>query len=126
MKFLLQNLKNQLKQVNPLIPITLFSLLLLINISKQYLWTDEVFSYTAAKMIAQKGQPLYDAGLMYLRAPIYHETLALVFKYISESILSSRVINVIFSAVTSVFIYNFFKTKNKNAGIIAAIIFLTA
>ncbi len=125
MKNLLENVKDKLINVHPLLVIVPLSLLLLLNISKQYLWTDEVFSYTAAQMIVEKGEPLYDAGLKYLRAPIYHQTLALSFKIFSETILTSRAINVLFSFVTSAFLYKILKDRNKNAGILAAAIFLT-
>lgn len=81
----------------------------LFGIDKQYMWSDEVYSFNAAKMILEKGQAIYDSGLIYARAPIYHQLLAYSMKIFGENELGSRIINIPFWLGTSTVIFFFVK-----------------
>lgn len=83
------------------------------------MWTDEVFSFHAARMIIEKGEPIYDSGLYYGRATLYHQLLALSMSIFGVSELGSRIINIPFLVSTSiiigVFTYQLLKdTKLRN------------
>lgn len=79
------------------------------GIDKQYMWSDEVYSFNAAKMIIEKGQAIYDSGLIYARSPIYHNLLAFSMKIFGENELGSRILNIPFWLGTCAVIFFFVK-----------------
>lgn len=107
------------------------SLLLAYKIGDQYLWTDEVFSFHAAKMIIEKGIPLYDSGLDYSRASIYHNILAWSMRIFGVDTFGSRIINIPFilgTGLVSFFFTRDILQKKKNAfwmALITASIYIT-
>lgn len=106
-------------------------LLLLYKIGAQYMWTDEVFSFHAAKMILEKGIPLYDSGLYYGRSVIYNYLLAFSMKLFGVNEFGSRIINIPFVIGTTLLIFFFIRDifrsrKNNNTfGLVGALIYLT-
>ncbi|MGI6423139.1 MAG: hypothetical protein ACOX0X_00770 [Candidatus Dojkabacteria bacterium] len=81
----------------------------LLGLEKQYMWSDEVFSFHAAKMIIEKGEAVYDSGLIYGRAPIYHHLLAYSMKIFGVNEFGSRILNIPFWLGTSTVIFLFVK-----------------
>ncbi len=85
----------------------------ILNIDSQYMWSDEIFSFNTGKMIIEKGEPLYDSGLYYGRAKIYHQLLALSMKTFGINEFGSRILNIPFLIGTAViigfFIYDLLK-----------------
>ena len=83
-----------------LILILIISIIIQLSyIGDTYFWTDEVFSFNAGKMILEKGIPLYDSGLYYGRALIYHYLLAGSMAIFGIDEFGSRVINVFFNVL---------------------------
>ena len=85
------------------------------NIDSQYMWSDEIFSFNAAEMIIQKGEPLYDSGLYYARAVVYHRLLAFSMGIFGENEFGSRILNVPFlvgiSVIVGLFVNALLKKK---------------
>jgi hypothetical protein len=115
-----------------LLALILASGVLLYKIDQQYMWTDEVFSFHAAQMIIEKGRPLYDSGLNYARASVYHDILAESMKLFGSDELGSRVVNIPFAVgtmlITFFFVADIFRKRADRyllaAGV--ALLFLTA
>lgn len=86
------------------------------HIDSQYMWSDEIFSFNAGKMIIEKGEPLYDSGLYYGRAEIYHKLLALSMKTFGSNEFGSRILNIPFligtAVIVGLFIYDLLKKIN--------------
>lgn len=108
------------------------SLLLMYKIGDQYMWTDEVFSFHAARMILEKGTPLYDSGLLYGRAEIYNYMLAFCMKLFGVNEFGSRIINIPFALGTTLltffFVRDIFKqSKYKTIlALCASLLYLTS
>jgi len=101
--------------------ILLFDLFLRVyNLSKPHLWIDEATSSMAAKMIVEKGVPVFDSGLLYSRAYFFHYTQAF-FLLFSNSDFAARFPSVIFGLLTVVLAYFIGKEYSKSGGIIAAL-----
>lgn len=92
----------------------------ILNLGSQYMWSDEVYSFEAAKMIIEKGKPLYDSGLYYSRALIYHKLLAFSMEIFGENEFGSRIINLPFligtAVLVGIFVYILLKKENDNTG----------
>ncbi len=98
------------KVIYALIPISILIIIFCtFNIDKQYMWSDEIFSFHAAERIIETKAPTYESGLEYTRSGIYHYLLALSMKIFGENELGSRIINIPFQILTwfivSLFIY---------------------
>ncbi len=108
------------------------SLFLIYKIGDQYMWTDEIFSFHAARMILEKGKPLYDSGLFYGRSEIYNYLLAFSMKIFGINEFGSRIINILFvigtTLLTFFFVRDTFKqSKHKTIlGLAAALLYLTS
>lgn len=108
------------KLIYILIPITLFVIFICtLNIDKQYMWSDEIFSFHAGKRILETGKPIYESELDYGRSSIYHYLLAFSMKLFGDNELGSRILNIPFIfgtwVVISLFIYTLInKLKNIN------------
>lgn len=112
--------------------ITILSVILLLyKIGEQYMWTDEIFSFHAAKMIIANGKPLYDSGLYYARSEIYHYLLALSMKIFGENEFGSRIINIPFLIGTAYLCFFFVRDvlrniKHRNIyALVAYVLFIT-
>ena len=97
----------------------------LYRLGDQYLWTDEVFSFEAGKIILEKGFPLFNSGLDYGRSKIYHYLLASTMQIFGINEFGSRVINLLVILVLGFCIYNFLKKDNRIIAIFGAIIFFS-
>lgn len=114
--------KNILKIITAVILGILAIYLSVLHIDSQYMWSDEIFSFHAGKMIIEKGEPLYDSGLYYGRAEIYHKLLALSMKIFGINEFGSRILNIPFligtAVIVGLFIYDLLKKtkleKEKN------------
>ncbi|MDD4156758.1 MAG: hypothetical protein PHY08_09320, partial [Candidatus Cloacimonetes bacterium] len=106
--------------------ILILTIIQLSIIGNYYFWTDEVFSFNAGKMILEKGEPLYDSGLYYGRAPIYHTLMAYSMSLFGVDEFGSRVINVFFNALSAVAIYFVIRKKSKIFALIGSALFLTS
>jgi 4-amino-4-deoxy-L-arabinose transferase-like glycosyltransferase len=95
-------------------------------IGNTYFWTDEVFSFNAGKMILEKGVPLYDSGLYYDRAPIYHYLMAGSMHLFGLNEFGSRVINVFFNILSALAIYLIIRKKSKGFALLGSTLFLTS
>jgi 4-amino-4-deoxy-L-arabinose transferase-like glycosyltransferase len=117
--------KNILKIITAVILGILAIYLSVLHIDSQYMWSDEIFSFNAGKMIIEKGEPLYDSGLHYDRAPLYHNLLALSMKVFGVDEFGSRILNTPFligtAVIVGLFIYDLLKRtkleKEKNLAI---------
>ena len=102
------------------------SIFYMTQIGNYYLWTDETFSFNAAKAIIETGKPILDSGLNYDRALIYHYLLAGSMFIFGVGEFGSRMINVIFSIFISIIIYATIKKEsNKIFGLIGVFLFMT-
>ncbi len=106
--------------------ILILSIVQLSIIGNYYFWTDEVFSFTAGKMILEKGEPLYDSGLYYGRATIYHTLMAYSMSLFGVDEFGSRVINVFFNALSASAIYLIVRKTTKKFALLGSALFLTS
>ena len=93
-------------------------------IGDYYFWTDEVFSFNAGKMILEKGKPLFDSGLFYGRARIYHYMMAAGMYLFGIDEFGSRIINVFANIFTTLLIYYILRPTSKKLGLAGAILFM--
>jgi len=108
-----------------LILIVLISALIQLSIIDNfYFWTDEVFSFNAAKMIIEKGEPLFDSGLYYGRASIYHNIMARSMQAFGINEFGSRLLNVLFNACTAVLIYIILRKTSKIAALLGSFLYM--
>ena len=109
----------------------IFSVLLLgaaiffYKIQDQYMWTDEVFSFNAAKMLIEKGEPIYDSGLYYGRSSIYHQILAWSMQIFGQNEFGSRILNIPFILGTALILYFVQVKKNWRLALISTSIYLS-
>ena len=85
-----------------------------ISIDSQYMWSDEIYSFNAGTMILEKGQPLYDSGLYYDRASLYHRLLALSMKFFGVNEFGSRILNIPFLIGIAILVGIFVNELTKN------------
>ena len=104
--------------------LTIGSIVQLSIIGDYYFWTDEVFSFNAGMMILEKGKPLFDSGLFYGRARIYHYLMAGSMFLFGIDEFGSRFINVLFSIFTAILIYYLLKDTSKKLGLFGAFLFM--
>jgi len=83
-------------------------------------WIDESISSTASKMILEKGVPMFDSGLFYGRALIFHYLQAF-FLLFGQTEFLARFISVIFGLLTIILAYFIGKEYSKSGGIISAL-----
>lgn len=86
-------------------------------------WTDEVFSFHAAKMIIEKGKPIYDSQLYYDRAIIYHHITAISMRIFGINEFGSRLPNILFSSGTIILIYYILKVYSKKFALMGSLLF---
>lgn len=84
------------------------------------LWVDESISSIAAQKIAEKGVPIFDSGLFYGRALIFHYLLAPLTS-IFHNDFGIRLISVFFGLGTIILAFYIGNSYNKQAGLIAAL-----
>lgn len=109
-----------------IILISVFSIIQLLKIGDYYFWTDEAFSFNASQMILEKGEPLFDTGYYYSRAPIYHHLMSASMYIFGSNEFGSRLINVFFNILTTIFLYSFISKKSKIFALFASFLFLTS
>jgi hypothetical protein len=116
-----QNIRNLII----LIAVFIFTGAMTLNLSSQYMWTDEVFSFHASKMILEKGEPVFESGLDYNRAKAYHYLTAFGMAMFGENEFGSRIFNLIFVAGTSFLIFLFLQKESIVFGTLASVFYLT-
>jgi len=108
-----------------LIMILLLSAIIHLSIiGDYYFWTDEVFSFNAGKMILEKGEPLYDSGLYYGRASIYHYLMAGSMYLFGVNEFGSRVINIFINIFSALIIYSILKESSKKVALFGTLLFM--
>jgi len=95
------------------------------RLGEQYFWTDEVFSFTASKMILEKGVPLFNSGLFYSGSIVYHYLLSASMFIFGINSFGSRIINVFLIMPVSIVIYYLLKEKGKRIAILGILMYLT-
>ncbi len=90
------------------------------NLGNPSLWVDEATSSMASKMILTKGIPLFDSGLLYSRAYVFHYAQAF-FMLFGQTDFLVRFISIIFGLLTIVLAYFIGKEYSKSSGIICAL-----
>jgi len=83
-------------------------------------WIDESISSIASKMILQKGLPIFDSGIFYGRAFVFHYLQAF-FLLFDQTEFLARFVSVIFGLFTIVLAYFIGKEYSKSGGIISAL-----
>ncbi len=84
------------------------------------LWVDEATSGMAAKMILEKGIPVFDSGLLYDRAFVFHYLTAF-FLLFGQTDFLVRFASVIFGLLTVLLAYFIGREYSKSGGIISAL-----
>jgi hypothetical protein len=84
------------------------------------LWIDEAISSMASKMILEKGLPIFDSGLLYSRAYVFHYVQAF-FLLFGQTDFLVRFASVIFGLLTIVLVYSIGKEYSKSGGLISAL-----
>lgn len=90
------------------------------NLGNAPLWVDEATSSMASKMILVKGLPIFDSGLLYSRAYVFHYFQSF-FMLFGQTDFFVRFISVIFGLLTIVLVYFIGKEYSKSGGIISAL-----
>ncbi|HLD54988.1 MAG TPA: glycosyltransferase family 39 protein [Candidatus Nanoarchaeia archaeon] len=83
-------------------------------------WVDEATSSVASLMILEKGFPIFDSGLFYDRALLFHYLQAF-FLLFGQTEFLARFVSVIFGLLTIVLIYFIGKEYSNSGGIISAL-----
>jgi len=83
-------------------------------------WIDEATSAIASKMILEKGAPVFDSGLFYERALLFHY-LQSFFLLFSQTEFFARIVSVFFGLLTILLAYLIGKEYSKSGGIISAL-----
>jgi len=84
------------------------------------LWIDEATSSVASKMILSKGLPIFDSGLLYDRAYVFHYSQAF-FLLFSNTDFSARFASVIFGLLIILLAYFIGQEYSKSGGVISAL-----
>jgi len=104
-----------------LIAILVFAFFLRIYaLSYSPLWIDEATSGMAARMILEKGVPVFDSGALYARAYVYHYSEAF-FLLFGQNDFDARIFSVIIGMLTIVLGYYIGKEYSKTGGIFVAL-----
>ena len=103
-----------------LILILLFGFILRIYSLSQPMWIDETISSLASLKILEKGLPIFDSGIFYSRALLFHYSQAFFFLF-QVSDITARLPSLIFGLLTIVLAYFIGKEYNKTAGIVSAL-----
>ena len=83
-------------------------------------WIDEATSSMASKMILEKGVPVFDSGLVYSRAYVFHYTQSFFLLFgINE--FNARLASVLFGILTIILGYFIGREYSKSGGIITAL-----
>lgn len=90
------------------------------NLGVDTMWTDEFFSFHAARMIQEKGEPVFPTGRYYGRAQVYHRLLAATMSTFGNNELGGRIPNLLFNAITMMTIYAFLRRENRLVAVLAA------
>src|SRR3989344_3860039 len=106
-----------------LVLIVIYGLVLKVyGLGTHTLWFDETISSLAATNIAEKGIPLFDSGLFYSRALIFHYLQGLFILLFGASDSIVRIVSVLFGLATILLAFFIGKEFNKSAGVIAALL----
>lgn len=101
--------------------ILLFGLFLRVySLGKPPFWIDESISSMASQMILEKGLPIFDSGLFYGRALVFHYIQAF-FLLFGQTEFLARFVSVIFGLFTIILAYFIGKEYSKSGGIISAL-----
>jgi hypothetical protein len=84
------------------------------------LWIDETISTLASVNILEKGLPIFDSGLLYGRAYLFHY-LQSFFLLFGQTDFLARFVSVIFGLLTIVLAYKIGKEYSKSGGLISAL-----
>lgn len=104
-----------------LLAIVLFALILRVwALGQPDMWIDETISSLASLNLLEKGVPVFDSGIVYSRALMFHyfQTIFLLF---GINDFSARFVSVIFGLCTVILAYLIGKEFNRPAGLIAAL-----
>lgn len=85
------------------------------------LWFDETISSLASNKIATTGSPIFDSGLFYSRALIFHYIQGLFIFLFGKTDLVVRLVSVLFGLGTVLLAFFMGKEFNKETGIFAAL-----
>jgi len=85
------------------------------------LWVDEATSSMSSKLILEKGLPIFDSGLLYSRAYLFHYSQAFFFLF-GVNDFNARLPSVIFGLLTIILIFFVGNEYSKNCGIISALL----
>lgn len=103
--------------------ILVFALFLrLYSLGYSALWVDESTSSMASKMILEKGVPVFDSGLVYGRAYVFHYIEAF-FLLFGINDFNARLVSVLFGMLTIVLAYFIGREYSKTGGIVSALFF---
>jgi len=106
-----------------LIGILIFAFFLRVySLGSSVFWIDESTSAMASKQIIEKGVPIFDSGLLYNRAYVFHYVSAF-FMIFGANEFSARFASVIFGLLTIVLAYFIGKEYSKTGGLISALFF---
>lgn len=86
------------------------------------LWLDESISALASEKISQTGLPIFDSGLFYSRALIFHYLQGFLILIFGKTDFIVRFASVLFGLATIILAFFIGKEFNKEAGIISSIL----
>lgn len=101
--------------------ILIFGLILRIwQLGTPNFWVDESISSLISQKIVESGIPLFDSGVFYSRAILFHylEAFFLIF---SQTDFAARLVSVVFGLATIVLAFYVGKEYDKTAGLVAAL-----
>ncbi|MEK6924666.1 MAG: glycosyltransferase family 39 protein [Nanoarchaeota archaeon] len=102
--------------------ILIFGLVLRVySLGSSPLWFDETISSIAAENIATKGIPIFDSGLFYSRALVFHYLQGLFILIFGSADFAVRFVSVLFGLATILLAFFIGKEFNKSTGVIAAL-----
>ncbi|VVB75310.1 Dolichyl-phosphate-mannose-protein mannosyltransferase [uncultured archaeon] len=84
-------------------------------------WADESISAIASKNILEKGVPVFDSGVFYGRALVYHYSEALSLLAFGLNDFAARFPSVIFGMLTVLLAFFIGREYSKKAGLVAAL-----
>jgi len=108
-----------------LVLILIFALFIRVySLDSKPLWVDEATSSMAAKMILEKGVPVFDSGMFYSRALFFHYSEAF-FLLFGVNDFNARIASVIFGLCTIVLAFYIGREYNKKSGGVIAALFMS-
>ena len=90
------------------------------SLGEPALWIDESTSSIASQMILEKGAPIFDSGLLYDRAYLFHYVQA-GFMLLGDGDFFARFASVIFGLLTILLAYIIGREYSKTGGLISAL-----